>query len=69
MITRSLALLGNVMFWAGYAFATLCLALLIYAVSQGGAPDVATWVITLGVGATAVIIGYAIRYIFGGQKA
>ena len=31
--------------------------------------DVATWVITLGFGVTAVIIGYAIRYILGGQKA
>ena len=27
------------------------------------------WVITLGFGVTAVIIGYAIRYILEGQKA
>ena len=27
------------------------------------------WVITLGFGIAAVIIGYAIRYILGGQKA
>jgi len=27
------------------------------------------WVITLGFGVTAVIIGYAIRYILDGQKA
>jgi hydrogenase/urease accessory protein HupE len=68
MIARILALLGNVTFWAGYAFMTLCLALLVYAVSQGGARDVATWVITVGVGVTAVIIGYAIRYILGGNQ-
>jgi len=69
MIPRILALLGNVTFWTGYAFAALCLALLVYSFSQDGARDVATWVITLGFGVTAVIIGYAIRYIFGGQKA
>jgi hypothetical protein len=69
MITRIFALLGNVTLWAGYAFATLCLVILVYAASQDGARDVATWVITLGIGATAVITGYAIRYLLGGQKA
>ena len=69
MISRILALLGNVTLWAGYAFAALCLALLVYSFSQDGARDVATWVITLGLGVTAVIMGYAIRYILRGQNA
>ena len=69
MISRVLALLGNVTLWAGYAFAALCLALLVYSFSQGGARDVATWLITIGFGVTAVIIGYAIRFILRGQKA
>jgi hypothetical protein len=68
MIPGIFALLGNVTLW-NYAFAALCLALLVYSFSQDGARDVATWVITLGFGVTAVIIGYAIRYILGGQKA
>src|SRR5262245_61013281 len=55
--------------WVGYAFAALCLALLVYSFSQDGARDAATWVITLGFGITPVIIGYGIRYILGGQKA
>jgi hypothetical protein len=69
MIPRILAVLGNMTLWAGYAFAALCLALLVYSFSQDGARDVATWVITLGLGGTAVIMGYAIRYILRGQKA
>ena len=69
MIPRILAVLGNVTLWAGYAFAALCLALLVYSFTQDGARDVATWVITLGLGVTAVIIGYAIRFILRGQKA
>ena len=69
MIPRIFALLGNVTLWVGYAFAGLCLALLVYSFSQGGARDAATWVITLGLGVTAVIMGYAIRYILRGQKA
>ena len=69
MIPRIFALLGNVTLWVGYAFAALCLALLVYSLSQDGARDVATWVITLGFGVTAVIIGYAICYILGGQRA
>ena len=69
MIPRTFALLGNVTLWVGYAFAALCLALLVYAFSQDGARDLATWVITLGFGVTVVIIGYAIRYILNGQKA
>ena len=69
MIPRILALLGNVTLWAGYAFAALCFALLVYSFSQDGAHDVATWVITLGLCVTAVIIGHAIRYILSGQKA
>src|SRR5215471_21088143 len=48
MIPRIFALLGNVTLWVGYAFAALCLALLVYSFSQDGARDVATWVITLG---------------------
>jgi hypothetical protein len=69
MIPRILAVLGNMTLWAGYAFAALCLALLVYSFSQDGARDVATWVITLGLGVTAVTMGYAIRYILRGQKA
>jgi hypothetical protein len=69
MIPRILAVFGNMTLWAGYAFAALCLALLVYSFSQDGARDVATWVITLGLGVTAVIMGYAIRYILRGQKA
>ena len=69
MIPRILAVLGNMTLWAGYAFAALCLALLVYSFSQDGARDLATWVITLGFGVTAVIIGYDIRYILRGQKA
>ena len=69
MIPRILALLGSVTLWAGYASAALCLALLVYSFSQDGARDVATWVITLGLGVTAVTMGYAIRYILRGQKA
>jgi len=63
MISRVLLVLGNVTLWAGYAFAALCFALLVYSFSQDGARDAATWVITLGLGVTAVIMGYAIRYI------
>ena len=59
MIPRILALLGSVTLWAGYAFAVLCLALLVYSFSQDGARDVATWIISLGFGVTAVIIGYS----------
>jgi hypothetical protein len=69
MIPRILALLGNVTLWAGYAFAALCFALLVYSFSQDGARDVATWVITLGFGVTAIIMGYGIRYILGRQRA
>jgi hypothetical protein len=69
MIPRIFALLGSMTLWAGYAFAALCLALLVYSFSQDGARDVATWVITLGLGVTAVIMGYGIRYILRGQKA
>jgi len=57
MISRVLLVLGNVTLWAGYAFAALCFALLVYSFSQDGARDAATWVITLGLGVTAVIWG------------
>ena len=65
MIARILALFGNVTLWAGCAFAALCVALLVYSFAHDGARDLATWVITLGVSAVAVIIGCAIRYILG----
>jgi hypothetical protein len=68
MIAYMLALLGNVMLWAGYAFAAFFLALLVYAASQGGAREVATWVITLSVCAAAIVLGSLIRYILGGNR-
>jgi hypothetical protein len=68
MIARILALLGNVVLWAGYAFAAFLLALLVYAASQGGAREVATWVITLSVCAAAVVIGFLIQYILAGNR-
>jgi hypothetical protein len=68
MIARILARLGNVVLWAGYAFAAFLLALLVYAASQGGAREVATWVITLSVCAAAVVIGFLIQYILAGNR-
>jgi|GEM_PF-985491 len=68
MIAHILALLGNVMLWAGYVFAALLLALLVYAASQGGAREVATWTITLAVCAAAITIGFLGRYILGGNR-
>jgi hypothetical protein len=68
MIGRILALLGNVVVWVGYAFAAFFLALLVYAASQGGARELATWVITLSVCAASIVIGFLIRYILGGNR-
>jgi hypothetical protein len=68
MIGRILALLGNVVLWVGYAFAAFFLALLAYAASQGGARELATWVITLSVCAASIVIGFLIRYILGGNR-
>ena len=68
MIGRVLALIGNVVLWAGYAFAAFFLALLVYAASQGGARELATWVITLSVCAASIVIGFLIRYILGGNR-
>jgi hypothetical protein len=68
MIGRILALLGNVVLWVGYAFAAFFLALLVYAASQGGARELATWVITLSVCAASIVIGFLIRYILGGNR-
>jgi hypothetical protein len=68
MIVQILTLLGNVMLWAGYVFAALLLALLVYAASQGGAREVATWAITLAVCAAAIAIGFLGRYILGGNR-
>jgi hypothetical protein len=68
MIAQILALLGNVMLWVGYVFAALFLALLVYAASQGGAREVATWAITLAVCAAAIAIGFFVRYILGGNR-
>jgi hypothetical protein len=69
MIAHILAKLGNVVFWAGYAFSALFLTLLVYAASQGGARDVATWAITLAVCAAAIAIGFLVRYILGGNRS
>jgi hypothetical protein len=63
IIAHMLTLLGNVVLWASYAFAALCLSLLVYAASQGGARDVATWVITLSVCSAAIVIGLVFQYI------
>ena len=68
MIAHISALLGNVVFWAGYVFAGLFLTLLVYAASQGGARDVATWAITLAVCTAAITIGFLGRYILGGNR-
>jgi hypothetical protein len=68
MIGRILALLGNVVLWVGYAFTAFFLALLVYAASQGGARELATWVITLSVCAASIVIGFLIRYILGGNR-
>jgi hypothetical protein len=68
MIVQILTLLGNVMLWAGYVFAALLLALLVYAASQGGAREVATWAITLAVCAAAITVGFLGRYILGGNR-
>jgi hypothetical protein len=68
MIGRVLALIGNVVLWVGYAFAAFFLALLVYAASQGGARELATWVITLSVCAASIVIGFLIRYILGGNR-
>ena len=68
MIVQILALLGNVMLWAGYVFAALFFALLVYAASQGGAREIATWAITLAVCAAAITIGFLGRYILGGNR-
>ena len=68
MIAHILALLGTVILWAGYAFAALLLALLVYAASQGGAQEVATWFITLSVCAAAIIIGFLFHYILVGNR-
>jgi|RhiMetdeSRZDD1v2_1073273.scaffolds.fasta_scaffold1162162_2 hypothetical protein len=68
MIGRILALLGNVVLWVGYAFAAFFLALVVYAASQGGARELATWVITLSVCAASIVIGFLIRYILGGNR-
>jgi len=63
-----LATLGNVMLWLTYAFAALLMALLVYAASQGGALDVATWVISLSVCAAVIAIGFLIRYLLSGNR-
>jgi hypothetical protein len=68
MIGRILTLLGNVVLWVGYAFAAFFLALLVYAASQGGARELATWVITLSVCAASIVIGFLIRCILGGNR-
>jgi|RhiMethySRZTD1v2_1073278.scaffolds.fasta_scaffold14540_3 general stress protein CsbA len=67
MIPHMLALLGNVVLWVTYVFAAICLALLVYAASQGGA-EVATWAITLSVCAAAIVIGFLIQYILVGNR-
>jgi hypothetical protein len=63
-----LAMLGNVVLWFSYAFAALFLSLLVYAASQGGTRDTATWVIGLSVCAAAIAIGFLIRYILSGNR-
>ena len=63
-----LALLGNVVLWFSYIFATCFLALLVYATSQGGARDIATWIIGLSVCAAAIAIGFLFRYILSGKR-
>jgi hypothetical protein len=68
MIAHILALLGKVVLWAGYAFAALFLALLVYAASQGGAREVTTWFITLSVCAASIVIGFLFHYILVGNR-
>jgi hypothetical protein len=68
MIAHIFSLFGNVVLWASYAFAALVLALLVYAASQGGAREVATWVITLSVCVAAIVIGSLIQYILSGNR-
>jgi hypothetical protein len=68
MIAYILALLGKVILWAGYVFAALFLALLVYAASQGGAREVATWFITLSVCAASLVIGFLFHYILVGNR-
>jgi hypothetical protein len=68
VIAHILALLGKVILWAGYAFAALFLALLVYAASQGGAREVATWFITLSVCAASIVIGFLFHYILVGNR-
>jgi hypothetical protein len=68
MIAQILALLGNVVLWASYAFAAVFLVLLVYAASQGGARDIETWAITLSVCAAAIVFGLIIQYILGGKR-
>jgi len=68
MIAHMLALLGNVVLWVSYAFAAICLTLLVYAASEGGAREVATWVIMVSVCAAAIVIGSVVQYILGGRR-
>ena len=68
MITRILALLGNVVLFACYAFAAFFLGLLVYAATQHEAHEVTTWVVTLAVCAAAIVMGHTIRYILGGNR-
>jgi hypothetical protein len=67
-MAHMLALFGNVVLWASYAFAMLCLVHLVYAVSQGGAREVATWVVMISLCTAALVIGSLIRYILGGKR-
>ena len=68
MVAHMLALFGNAVLWASYAFAALCLVLLVYAASEGGAREVTTWVIMLSLCTAAVVIGSLIQYILGGKR-
>jgi hypothetical protein len=67
MIPHMLALLGNVVLWVSYAFAAICLTLLVYAASEGGAREVATWVIYQSA-QLAIVIGSVVQYILGGRR-
>jgi hypothetical protein len=66
-MAHMLALFGNVVLWASYAFAALCLVLVVYAASQGER-EIATWVVMLSLCTAALVIGSLIQYILGGKR-
>jgi hypothetical protein len=62
-----LARLGNVIYWAATGVAILILALLTYAISQWGNPDLVVVVLGVIIAGVIWLVGRGAKYVLSGQ--